>query len=192
MRLTRRASRLTIVAALVAAVVTVAGSTWAAFTGTTANSGNTLVAGSVVLSDDDSGSALFSTGGLKPNASVVNCVQVSYTGSLPATVRLFASATSDTTGPSGTGLLDYLRVRVEESSTGSFGCAGFGSPATIWDTSVSTFPTTYAGGFPSALSSWPTGTSRTYRFTVTVEPTVPDSSDGSSATATFTWEAHNT
>jgi predicted ribosomally synthesized peptide with SipW-like signal peptide len=76
----------------------------AAFTATTTNPGNTFAAGSVALSDDDNGSAMFSTGNLKPGDSETHCILVSYSGTLGAQVRLYGTTT-------GTGLGTYLHLR---------------------------------------------------------------------------------
>src|SRR4051794_38794845 len=54
----------------------------AAFTATTTNGANSFGAGTVALSDDDSGNALFNLSGLKPGDSMNQCITVSYTGSL--------------------------------------------------------------------------------------------------------------
>jgi hypothetical protein len=80
-------------------------STSAVFSSTTANAGNSWTAGSVTLTDDDSGSALFSASGLVPGSSGSNCITVSYSGNVATTVRLYASASSDTSA-----LAQYLDV----------------------------------------------------------------------------------
>jgi hypothetical protein len=75
------------VLAAVAALLAVV-STFSAFSGTTANPGNSAVAGTVTLTDNDSGAAMFSLASLKPGDTDTRCLQVTYTGSLPALVRL--------------------------------------------------------------------------------------------------------
>src|SRR6058998_1719961 len=75
--------------------------TWSAFSATTQNSGNSFSAGTVILSDDDSGSAMLSLANAKPGDSDTSCIVVTYTGSLAATVRLYGTTT-------GTGLDQYL------------------------------------------------------------------------------------
>jgi hypothetical protein len=180
--------------------MTVIGFSYASFNGTTTNSGNNVAAGTVKITDDDAGSALISGSTLKPGQTIVNCIQVSFTGSLSSTVVLYAPSTTDTNGFGGTGLRGYLHVKIEDGTSGSFGCSGFTTGSTIWDTSthpgavsdlLSLFPATYATGVSSALSPWPGSTSRTFRFTITVDPSIPDGSAGAAATATFTWEARN-
>ncbi|MBM2615100.1 hypothetical protein JIG36_05935 [Actinoplanes sp. LDG1-06] len=206
----QRVTVVAVIAGLLSAGAIVLSTSYSTFSSTTNNTGNNWSVGSVVLADDDSGSAMFVTSGaganqinagtLKPGQSVVNCVRVTYTGSLASTVALYASATGDSNGPGGTGLRNYLHVKVEEGTSGTFGCSGFAGATTIWDSAthpgaasdlLSVFPTTYAAGVPSALASWTGPVSRTYRFTITVDSSTPDTSQSAAASATFTWEARN-
>src|SRR5687768_12530187 len=71
--------------------------TWSAFTATTANAGNAFTSGSVILTDDDLGVAMLSLTNAKPADTDTSCINVTYTGTLPATVRLYGTT-------SGTGL----------------------------------------------------------------------------------------
>jgi hypothetical protein len=187
-------------------------SSYSIFASTATNPGNVWSAGSVVINDDDSGSALFSlapgagqinSANMKPGASVVNCVRVTYTGALQANVRIFVSSVSGVNGGGGTGILPYLHVKIEESSAGgAFGsCGAFGAGTTIWDTSthggvasdlINVFPTTYATGPSTALATWSNNTWRAYRFTFTLDSSTPDTSQGATATAAFNWQAQNT
>src|SRR4051812_41353195 len=50
----------------------------AAFTANTGNSGNSVAAGAVALSDDDLSTAAFSVSGLTPGTTRVKCIVVSY------------------------------------------------------------------------------------------------------------------
>ncbi|MBL7258868.1 hypothetical protein [Paractinoplanes lichenicola] len=186
--------RLALVAgAALAVAVVIAGTASAAFTSDTANGSNAYTTGTVEITDNDSGSALFSTaadGPLRIGQTFVQCVAVTYTGSLPAAVRLYASATTDTRDPSnptGLGPRDYLRVQVEEGTGAtSFGsCAGFSATGVLWNGYLTAFPSSYAAG-PA------TGGTRSYRFTMALDDATPDAAEGGTATATFTWEARNT
>jgi hypothetical protein len=199
----------TIAAVLLSSGVIFAAS-YSAFTATTSNAADNWSVGSVVLADDDSGAAMFTSGtvgtgqvsgaGLKPGQSVQNCIKVTYTGSLASTVKVYASSVSEVNGSGGTGLLSYLHTKIEEGTAGAFGCTGFSGATTIWDTSthggvasdlLGVFPTTYATGPSSALASWTTGSFRVYRFTMTLDASTPDTSQGATATATFNWQAQN-
>jgi hypothetical protein len=197
-----------IVGLLGSGVLTLAGS-YAAFSSTTSNPTSNWSAGTVTLTDDDGGSAMFTTSapgtgqtsaaGMKPGQSVVNCIKVTYSGSLPSTVKLYGSSITETS-PGGTGMLSYLHVKVEEGTGGAFGCSGFTGATTIWDTAthpgvasdlLGVFPTTYAAGVSSGLASWTTSSTRTYRFTITLDNATPDTSQGATAAAVFNWQAQN-
>jgi hypothetical protein len=205
--------RRTLIVAAVLGLVGAGALTWAtsytAFYNATANPGNTWAAGTVSLTDDDVGSAIFTTGtpgtgqvradNLRPGQTVVNCIRVTYTGSAAATVKLYGSAISEA-GGGGTALLAYLHVKVEEGTGGAFGCAGFAGASTVWDTSthpgaasdlLGVFPTTYATGVSSGLASWTSASFRVYRFTITLDAATPLTSGGATATATFNWQAQN-
>ena len=90
---------------------------FAAFSDTTDNSGNTWSAGTVVLTDDDGGvSAMFTVGNMAPLTTVIECIVVTYSGSLvPADVNLYGVS-------GGTGLDVYLDVTVEEGKIGRASC----------------------------------------------------------------------
>ncbi|MDX1689958.1 MAG: TasA family protein, partial [Acidimicrobiia bacterium] len=111
------------VAAFLVVGFTVVGATRAAFSGTTDNTSNTFAAGTVVITDDDSGSAMFTASGMKPSDSVTECIAVSYDGSIvPADVKLYVASG----GLAGTNLDDYLTLTIEEGTGGAFGdCTGF-------------------------------------------------------------------
>ena len=157
---------------------------FAAFSDTTDNSGNTWSAGTVVLTDDDAGSAMFIVSDMAPLATVTECIVVTYSGSLlPADVNLYGVS-------GGTGLDVYLDVTVEEGSGGIFGnCAGFTPTSTIFTGTLTSFAATHTN-FATGAGAWNPAAnpeSRTYRFTVTLQDN--NLAQGLNATATFTWEA---
>jgi hypothetical protein len=130
----------------------------------------------------------------------VNCIKVTYNGSLPATVKLYASPVSEVNGPGGTGALAYLHTKIEEGTAGGVGCAGFAGGIVLWDGTthpgaasdpLSVFPATYSAGLSSGLASWNTSDFRVYRFTMTLDASAPDTSQGATATATFNWQVQN-
>ena len=66
--------------------------TYSAFTSTTGNGGNVFSAGTVNLTDNDGGStSLLALSNAKPGDADTGCIAVSCDGTLPATVRLYAS-----------------------------------------------------------------------------------------------------
>jgi len=185
---------------LVCALATLVGvpATFSAFSGTTADPGNSFAAGTVTLADNDSGSAMLAMAGMQPGSSDTSCVTVTSTGTLPSLVRLYG-----TTG--GTGLDAFLNVVVTRG-TGAAGfddCTGFTPDATDWIGSgagvvyagtLAAFPDAWAAGVqdprPSVPEAWTTGESHSYRFAVTLA----DDNGAQTLTATqaFTWEARNT
>ncbi len=95
----------------------------AAFTDTTESTGSSLGAGTVVLSDDDAASAMFSVGAMVPGQSEVECIEVTYSGTIadPAGVKLYSAGYVDSDA-----LASHLLLTIEEGTGGSFGdCTGF-------------------------------------------------------------------
>jgi predicted ribosomally synthesized peptide with SipW-like signal peptide len=197
---------LSVLLVALAAVFSAVG-TWSAFSATTSNSDNSFAAGTVELSDNDSASALLSFSAAVPGQSASGCIMVTYTGSLPATVRLYG-----TTG--GTGLDPYLNLTVtrrtipplpgRDPPPPTFGdCTNFTADTTDWaglgpgvlyEGTLQDFADDYTGGVkdgdPASPEIWTTNAIHAYKVTVTL--TDNDSAQGKNATQTFTWEARNT
>ena len=153
--------------AILAASALVWQSSYAAFSGTTRNSGNDWATGSVALTDDDNGSARFQVGSMTPGDTDTKCIAVTATASAPGTVKGYA--VNPVTSPQH--LEDHIMVTVRAGTGGGFGsCTGFTPLAqnsvVIPGVSLSTLATfnTYA----SAVGGWDvsTGTqTRTYEIT---------------------------
>jgi hypothetical protein len=177
-----------ILAGLGAVALVVVNTTNAAFSASTDNSANNFSAGTVALSDDDAGSLLFNVSGMKPGDTSTKCVNVSYTGSLPADVKLYGAV-------GGNGLADYLTTTVEvgtgAAGGSSLNCAGFTPESTLHSGTMTAFGATNTnygsglGGFAGATNP----SSKSYRITVSLQD--DNAAQGKSATATFTWEAQN-
>jgi hypothetical protein len=187
-------------------------STSAAFSATTENPGNSWRTGTVVLSDSDTGAALFNStddGVLRPGSTRARCIRVDYTGDLPSDIRLYV-----TTPSSGSASLDpYLLMSVERGQDVAAGTdvtpdctAGFTSaaPATfLWNThsandgladqtkTLSQLKTrsTYATGLPVATGVTQ-GTHLTFRITYLVKD--DNAAQNTQSDASFVWEARNT
>jgi hypothetical protein len=168
--------------------------TFSAFSATTANPGNGFAAGTVTLGDDDAGAALVSLPAqARPGDSSTRCIRVSYTGSLPAEVRLYASVTG--------GLADHLTLTVTRGTqaspsfpsctgfTADSGNYGYGANGILYQGKVSGLPASYASAITDPAASWSNGDARSYRYAVTVDNT--PAAQGLSASATFNWEARN-
>jgi hypothetical protein len=163
-------------------------STQAAFSGTTGNSGNSWEAGSVSLSDDDSNFALFSVTGLKPGSTGSKCIEVTYTGDIASSVKLY------TTALSGTGTLGpYLDFTVQLGTGGTNDdCTGFSSEATLHSTTLWDFASDYTN-FGNGIGSWTpssSGQKKVYKFIYTLQD--DDAAEGASAGIGFTWESQST
>ncbi len=159
----------------------------AAFSAPTDNTGNGFSAGTVSLSDDDSTAAMFDVSNLAPNDTVTSCIEVTFSGTLDANVRLFGA-----TG--GTGLADYLDLTVDRGTGGSFGdCSTFSANEAVYSGTLSGFSATHSD-FASGAGTWaPVGGGPddvvSYRFVVTLQD--DPAAQGLDASAGFTWEAQN-
>lgn len=145
---------------------------------------NAFVSGTVTLSDDDIGAALFAVTDLKRGDSGSGCVEVSYDGNLAADVRLYHQAGSGA-------LATYLELQIEQGSGAS--CAAFTGSA-IYDGTLAGFASSHAD-FANGLGSFaPTGSGQTalYRFSYEVPLDAPAGAANATADATFQWEARAT
>jgi hypothetical protein len=133
----------------------------------------------------------------KPTDADTSCINVTYTGSLASSVRLYSTQT----GTLG-GYLTLTITRGTDSSPSFDSCTNFTADATnyigqgagvIYSGNLSGFPTTYAGGLVDPLAgspeSWTTNEAHSYKFTVTLQDV--NAAQGLSGTAGFTWEARN-
>jgi hypothetical protein len=175
------------VAAFALVTFLVVNKTRAAFDATTSNGTNNFSAGSVTLTDDDSGSAMFNATNMKPLDTVVHCITVTYSGTItPAAIRMHSTV-------GGTGAATYLNLTVEDGTGGSFGsCTGFSASSTLYNGTLSGFGATYTN-WATGLAVWnpaTTPSSHTLRFTATLQDN--NAAQNLTATAVFTWEAQNT
>jgi hypothetical protein len=187
---------LRIAAALLALAVVsilVVRSSTAAFTDVTQNTGNAFVVGSVDLVDDDAASAMFNVTNMEPGQTAVDCIVVTYQGSVPDTsaVKLYSGGYTD----SGT-LATFLNLTVEEGTGGSFGdCTGFVTENTIVSSmALNTFDTNHTN-YGNGAGVWdPSSTpvSKTYRVTVELDALTPNAQQGQSVTTfILNWETQN-
>ena len=182
---------------LIGVLGTVAGlGVFGAFTSTTSNANNELAAGTVAISDNDSNTAMYSVSNQKPGDSVTRCIRVTYTGSLPANVRLYTTSTIGALGP-------HVNLTVTPGTmpvgTAYPQCTGFvADGAALFNGTLSGFATThnsYASGlvdFPGATTSWATSNTVVYQFTVALSASAPDTVQAATTGQhTYTWEAQN-
>jgi Camelysin metallo-endopeptidase len=174
--------------AMVASGAMVWHASYSAFSSTTTNPTNNWAAGTVNLTDDDSGTAMFNATGLKPGSTGNKCITVTSNGTLPSVVKLYSTTGSYSTTKA---LADNLTITVDE---GSGPCGTFTSTAQIFNGSLTTF--SGKTSFSNGVGSWntvggPTSETKVYKITYTLSPTTPDSAQGGTAAVGFTWEAQN-
>jgi predicted ribosomally synthesized peptide with SipW-like signal peptide len=177
-------------------VVGVAGSlaaygTFAAFSATTVNTGNSFAAGTVAIGDNDALAAMYSVSNQKPGQNTVKCILVTYTGSLDADVQLYTTTTTIPSAASNVSLTIEKGTAVGATFPD---CGTFTSESTIYSGSLYDFQqnkNSYASGvaaYPGAATKWVTSNTLVYRFTLSVN----DSGSGvNSGSHQFTWEARN-
>jgi hypothetical protein len=190
-RSARLAGWIAVPVALVISGGAIAGSSYSAFSATTGNATNAWAMGDVNLSDDDSGTAMFTTSNaanLAPGSSATKCVVVTSHGSLASKIRLY---TTDATSTKD--LASYVTVTIKIGTGGSFNdCTGFSSTDTIYSGTLASIATA-AGDYAHGLGEWTAAKddARTYQFTTTVDSDVPNTAQGGTAGIGFTWEAQN-
>jgi hypothetical protein len=168
--------------------------TFAAFSRTTQNTANSIGSGTVSVADNDAGTFMWNVANQLPtSAAIVRCIRVTYTGSVPATIRLYTLTASSA-------LDQYLNVTVEKGSMPAATvyptCTGFVSEATISPIgSLQAFKTARNGwangisAFPGAQTAWNGGDTLVYRFTVQLQNVF--AAQGLTGSVDLTWEAQN-
>jgi hypothetical protein len=161
----------------------------AAFTATTVNGSDTWNVGTVALTDDDAGVAMFTATGVKPSSTGTKCILVTYNGSLAATVKLYTQSESTTNAADAS-----LNLLIEAGTGGTTSsCAGFAVTSTLYNSTLSSLASSTTN-FATGLGTWaPSGSGQTtaYRFTWTFSSSAPNTTQGGSAAVQFTWEAQN-
>ncbi len=175
-----------VVATIALAGVLVVGGSQGAFSHTTDEVAPRSMADSVLLTDDDAGSAMFAVVGMMPSDTVVKCIVTTYGGDLtPADVSLYGIS-------GGTGLDAYLDLTIEEGTGGAFAdCSGFVATSTPFSGTLADFAGTHSD-FGNGLRTWSPASSQeshSYRFTVSLRD--DNAAQGLEATATFVWEVQD-
>jgi hypothetical protein len=170
---------------------------FSAFSSQTDNPGNVVIAGSVTLSDNDAGAALYSITAAKPGDSQSSCVKVTYTGSLSASVKIYTPSTIGELGPNVN-----LKIEPGTQVSPSFpSCTGFtpDSGGALFEGTLAAFATehnSFANGIAdnpgTVATKWVTSDSVVYRVTATLSTAAPDSAQGkTTGTHIIRWEAQN-
>lgn len=169
---------------------------FAAFSSETENPGNTVTAGTVALADNDTNTALYNMSSAAPGDDTQACIQVSYSGSLDSSVKLY---TESTIGDLGTHV--NLTIEPGTQTAAEFpSCEGFTADATgpVFDDTLASFASDHSGwengleDNPGDAASWTTSDAVVYRVTAEVDSATPDSAQGgTTGSHVLTWEARN-
>ncbi|WP_028473244.1 hypothetical protein [Nocardioides alkalitolerans] len=168
-------------------------SSYAAFSGTTRNSGNDWATGAVSLTDDDAGSARFQVGTMTPGDTETKCIRVTANTTVAGTVKGYAI--NPVTSPQG--LENYVKVKVTSGDGGGFGtCSGYVEENTVIPAGTSLKALALFDEYADGVGGWdvPAGTtSRTYAITWTFDTTglnqaQVDQLQGAHTGIDFQWE----
>jgi hypothetical protein len=202
-RLGRRRERAMVLTAAVCALVITAwfamGQTRATFSDTTENPNNLLSTGSIELTDNRNGVAMFNVSDLLPGMTVQEEITVINGSPTGLSTKLYTAAFEETVDTSSarteTGLAENLQVMIELVDT----AAGV-STGTVFDGTLAqlALATGWDTGHSAALAGDPltpngdAGSVRTYRITVTLSASagLPEQNvqPGDQARITFVWE----
>jgi hypothetical protein len=190
---------------------------YAAFSATTTNPGNSWSTGTVAITNDQNAAAVFTVNTAKPDTTLTTlttpptgaytathptsggsaCIKVTYTGTTTADIKLYATLTN--TGADG-GLGQFLLFTIDTGTntapTTDPTCATYTSTtylhgtATNTNTTLNTIPTTYNTGLTGTTGAT-NNTSKWYRLSWLLPANVTNTAQNEQVQATFTWEAQN-
>lgn len=182
-KIARLAPWAAIPAALIVSGLIVSQASYSAFSATTENAGNSWETGSVKLTDDDQGAALFTAKNLKPGDKGEKCITVTSDGTSPALVKLYAANEKATNN-----LDQYISIKIVQSA--SCGTAG----STITGGTLAGFAAGHTG-YANGVGNWNTagtkGETQAYTISYVFSADAPNSTQASSASVDFVWEAQN-
>jgi hypothetical protein len=179
------------------AAVAVAFAVYSAFSATTSNPGNSFAAGSVTLTGNNTVSPFYNVSGAKPgDSSTAKCMRVTYTGSLPSTVKVYRSAFTG-----GTGLDQYLNLTITKGPTGSAtDCSDFPASGTsvVYSGSLQGLGTSFGDANAVSLTNqagaaaWGNTDAVNYKVQASLPSGVSNAANGlATGTHAITWEAQN-
>lgn len=164
----------------------------AAFVAETYNAGNNWQAGSVTLSNDGTGGAMFSIGNLVPGQTGSHCIVVTATGVAGVVKTYTENSVPD-------GLENNITMKVEQGTGGTYGdCTGFTPIATYGTQPLATLLTD-ASSYATGVLPWTTTsgtTTKSYKFTWTFDttgltPAQVNALEGKSVRTDIEWELQN-
>ncbi|MCM3661191.1 CalY family protein [Georgenia satyanarayanai] len=175
---------------------------YAAFTDTTENAGNSWTAGSVTITDDDQDAALFTAADLVPGSTGSQEITVTYEGTLDAAVKVYGAdfAVLAPTGggqsleqvsATGNTLADNIVITIEGNEGDELGA---GPTGTLYTGTLAGFASTH-GEANTPMRYDVAGDSNmkgTFRFTYRVKDDAPPSVQGQQVRLSFVAEATST
>lgn len=185
------------VAVLLAGAMVWQGSS-AAFTADTRSIGNAWETGSLAISDDDGGHAMFEAIDIVPGQTGEKCIAVTATSPNVSTIKLY-------TGDAGLdGLEQYIKLTIEQGTGGGFtaGCAGFTAANPVnkeTSQTVSSLATDHTS-WANAILPWtlsPGSTTKTYKFDWVfdvgsgMDEAAVNALQGKAVSINFEWELQN-
>ncbi len=184
-------------AVIALSAVAVGFAVYSAFSSTTSNPGNSFATGSVSLTGNNTASALYNVSLAKPgDSSAPKCMNVTYTGSLGSTVKLYRSAFTG-----GSGLDQYVTLTITKGPGGSAtDCSDFPTTGTsvVYSGTLQGLGTSFTDVNAQSLTdqtgaaAWGNGDSVNYKVQASLPSNVSNSANGlSTGTHSFTWEAQN-
>lgn len=198
----RRMRIITLISLTIGLAINLSGmGTWAAFTSSTSNAGNSFTSGTVVLTDDDSNGAMFTLTNMKPtDPAVAKCIAVTYTGNLAANVVLFRNSIVGN-------LAQYLNLVVTRGTGSTFAaapsCTGFttsepdyigAGAGVIYNGALDLYPLeagTPIQDPPGTAEVWTTSESHVYKFEVSLASSVDGAQGQTASSVDFVWKATN-
>lgn len=191
MRRTRKLLATLLIIGVVGALAGVG--TFSAFSATTDNTGNQFASGTVAISDNDAGAAMYNVSNQAPLATVESCIKVTYTGSLPADVSLYTDSAVGALG----GYLDLDVYVGTIPPADPFGdCTNFVQDSQVFNNTLSNFATNnvdFASGlvaYPGGGTQWSQNDVLAYRFVLTMQDN-PLAEGQTTGAHRFVWEAQN-
>jgi hypothetical protein len=141
----------------------------ATFTSTSGNTISAVTSGTLTQTNSKNGQAIFNLTNMKPGDVLNGTLKLTNTGSLPATFSL-TEGSSTNTFAAGNLSLDI----VDNTANKSVYSGNFGD---------------LVDGSANALGTWAAGEAHTFTFTVKLNASTPNTDQGKSASATYTWDA---
>jgi hypothetical protein len=160
---------------------------FSAFSDTTSNPNNSFAAGTVSIGSNAVSPLYSVSNGAPGTASANHCIKITYSGSLPATVKAYRSALSGSLG-------QYLDLTVTKGTGDQEDCSDFVAGSSVYTGTLDAFGTDFSTGLAltnaSNSATWSNGNAVTYRFSAVIQDN--DAAEGqNTGSHSFTWEAQS-